>query len=840
MRRPTPRPRRTVMLAAAMALVAGACCGGSGGMQPPSRVPSEGPITTPECRLAPVDEQRLRDVIARAADRLAGCRGLDTKFAAHVDINPAPGAPVSAGGLVVEVVRDATPNQVHDRCIDEPIAAALHHAKDDISVNGICQVERARPPSAARIRCSAGALEILLENSSPALWDIPLLYVFAHELSHVARGHTKGAFLPAPAAISLQSSPRDRAGSVVGYCNDFVARDPKSRQQQEIQADEDALRVLRIELDDVDAAGPGCHVPPERGGLGQIPQPDLTGAPDERPLVRTPRGRLGSAEKLVAQFRTLAEKLGAWDAQFTPESMISERISNPPVMAPNRLAFDKAAGELLCEALNAPVSPRKFLLPTLPTVSHPDGYLRLSRISRAIDGIANDKEAMSAVIDREVAAYSTGLVGPFCRKAKDAQAALPVDRGARASCEALLAPPPAEQICATFSAELHDMPFMSAPRTMKAQASTKGAASVVEVDVPVTAAASLGRGGMLVGMGFFDDTAIGLLTPETAEATLTQIPCTPTSIAVHEGRGIVFCHEPLAIVPLTKDGKPERVQRLRRVMLDGSQVDGLIPGLLDRNGQPEDQSMYERPLVHGQIDRYGVALMKQARFRWANVVDGHVLAALDFPGGGGATVEHHAAMGVTVEYASGRVAPLPLWRTTPYCTDITDSLVVGSVNARWFGVLPLSPVEVVEMPAGGAVLKRHYKPRELPSGELAELDVPLCATSPVHGTFVCVDESGAVFEAFSGERVALGSFPKDSSEIALAMCGTANWLHLLARKRELNSGEFTLYSLGRGIQRGTRVHHEEYRYTAGLSCNAGGTVAYFASDASAALVHVPE
>ncbi|AUX48233.1 uncharacterized protein SOCE26_097640 [Sorangium cellulosum] len=509
--------------------------------------------------------------------------------------------------------------------------------------------------------------------------------------------------------------------------------------------------------------------------------------------------------------------------------------------APDRLAFDRAAGELLCELLNAPAGQAKFLLPTLPGVSHPDGYLRLSRISRAIDRIANDDEGLAAAIDRDVAAYTTGLVDPFCRKTRDAQASLPASLGARVSCEALLVPPPAEDVCNPFSAELQEVPLPNATLAVAAQSSRTGGAALIEVDAPVSAAASLGSRGILLGTGDFfgEGSAIGLLPGGAARGTLARLPCTPTSIAAGAGRGVVFCHDPLGVVPLSQDGKPERVLRLRRVMLGGAQVDGFIPGLLDRKGQPEDQSMYQSPLVHGQVDRYSVPLMRQARFSWAGVVDGHVLAALDFPGGGSATVEPHAAMGVTLTYDSGRVAPLPLWRALPSCTAVTDSMEIASAGSRWFGVLPLSPIEVVELDAGGSQVTQRLMPRRLPSGELAELDVPRCAFSPAHGELTCVDEEGGIFVPSGGKRIPLGAFPKEPAQTTVAMCGASKGLNLLVKKRIDTGDEYALYTIGKGQPRGSLVHRELYD-RGGLSCNTAGSVAFFSTTSRGVLVHLPD
>ncbi|WP_437971995.1 hypothetical protein WMF04_23105 [Sorangium sp. So ce260] len=386
------------------------------------------------------------------------------------------------------------------------------------------------------------------------------------------------------------------------------------------------------------------------------------------------------------------------------------------------------------------------------------------------------------------------------------------------------------------------MPAPTSTLTVNAQVSSKGTASLIEVDASLWTAASLGKRGVLLGKGdvFGTTSAIGLLGRGATTATLSRLPCTATSIAVIDDRAVAFCHEPLAVVPLLADGKPQSVQRLRRVMLDGAQVDGFLKGMLDNHGQPEDQSMYERPLVHAQLDRHGIPLIRQARFNWAGVVGGRVLAALDFPPGGNETVEFHEAMGVTVEYAHGRLSPLPLSKRAPSCTATTDSMIIGGDGPRWFGVLPLSPIEIAELDVGGGQLLALYKPRRLPSGELSDADVTQCAFSPLHGKLTCIDEQGALFEpSASGVRAEIGSFPKSTSERTVAMCGTKKGLNLLVKKRVKYGDEFSLYVMRENQRQGALVHSEEFD-RGGLSCSSLGAVAVLSSRERALVVHLPD
>ncbi len=796
---------------------------------------------TPPCRLVPIDEVRFRAALARAKDRLAGCRGLDTSFANRVLINPATADARSGADLVIEIVQDATATQAPKGCLVPGAQGRPGESKDPVSVSGLCVSQPGAPGRAPRIRCSAGALARILGHSTTERWDIPLVYVLAHELSHVAHGHARGAFLPAPATVSLMRPLADRISGVGNLCNEIAKEDPRGPRQQEIEADADALWVVRIELDDVGAAGPGCHVPTARGGVGEHPHDDLTGAPDELPPKRIPRGRLGSASALMEQFRALAEDLAEWESTFGSKSVIPAELTEPPLAAPDRLSADRAAGNILCRLVEETPRDARFHLPTLPGVTHPDGSYRLSQVSHAIDRIANDQAGVSAVIDRQVATWMTDLVDPMCRKARDAEKTVLAGGNAATACAAFHAPPPATVVCKPFQSALEDELLPPGTLVVKATATQKNGATVWELDQKVQVAASLGSSGVVLGTGdvFGDHTAVGVLSSGMNSVSLFPLPCTPTALAVSPTSSTLFCHEPLAVVPLGKDGRPQGVRRLRRVVLDGGRVDGFQQGALDRNGQPEDQSMYTNttPVVPAQLDRHDVSLMRQARFSWAGVVDGRTLAALDFPGGGSSAVAQHDSLGVTVEYAGDKLSPLPWSSAVPWCTSLTSSMIVESGGGSWRGMLQESPLWVVMMDASGAV-QSTFRPRALPSGGLSELDVPRCTFSSAHRKLLCVDELGSLFEGGDPMRTRVATLPMDPGEVTVRLCSTSKKVFLLARSADPTGGKYSLYSVGVDTP-ATLVHRDDYE-RGELTCNAQGAAAALATMSRGDIVHVPD
>lgn len=789
---------------------------------------------TPPCRFVSVDEQRLVAVVERALTRLAGCRKVETGFARRIHLNPASSEPIPPDHLVIEVVQDASNDDVDASGCVMTGSRSTDGGRDRISVRGICEGKPGDGREPSRVRCSASAMEEVLRWSRSETWDLPLLYIVTHELSHIARRHTAGALLPAPATVNLANKPKQRAEDVVSFCRGLSGESHARR--QELDADEDALHVVRIELDDVSVAGPGCLVPPERGGTGELRAVDVVG--DRPHFIREPgRGRRVATHFIAGQFRGLADALAALQLRGGRSVVVPAVLADPPVEMPDRARMARTSNALLCEALSLPATRALYLLPTLPGVTHPDGHARLFKITGAIDRIGNDRAQLDAVIDRQTAAFTTGLVAPMCKRAPDVQLRLADNRAA--SCADLTIEPDEKEVCRPFASAVQEL---SPPRSTINTSVTAGAGpNIYELSLPVSAVASLGSRGVVVGTGAFGGahTAVGLVSGAGA-ATLTELPCTPASFAVGERSAILFCQDPLAVVELDEAAHPLHVQRLRKVMLDGEMVDGYIPGLLDRDGNPEDQSMYD-PSTPGHQDRYGVPLLRQVRLPWAGVVDGRTLAALEFPAGGPPEQPERPPMGVTVEYRDGRLSALPLWSRLPWCTSMTSAMAISSSGGQWVGFEMASPLVVTQLTADGSGVTGTGTPRRLPgSSELSDDDVPRCTLVQPTGTVVCVDERGGVFswDPGTGGRKAWARLPKQPGETTVDWCSTRGGLHWLTRKEDPLGTRFVLRALPHGKRQAVLLH-DDVHDRAGLACGPLGAAAFFSWLESALVLNVP-
>jgi hypothetical protein len=346
------------------------------------------------------------------------------------------------------------------------------------------------------------------------------------------------------------------------------------------------------------------------------------------------------------------------------------------------------------------------------------------------------------------------------------------------------------------------------------------------VDKRVVAAAPTPRGIVVATRDPVGDVAaVGLVTPGATSVELYEVPCTPAAVAA-DGRGAtLFCEDPLAVVTLSEEARPARMERLRKVVADSHRVDGYVEGALDRSGKPEDQRLYESPRVWAQVDRHNVPLMRQGHFAWAGLADGHVLATLDFPGGGSPTVAPHAPYGVTLEYGPGRLAPLGLWRHASWCNMTDAALIVepGSVAGHWLGMEQSSPFAVFELAgAGDTVTARR------------PLDESVARCTARSGELVCIDAEGQVFAlAHSGARRTLAAIAKKPGETTAGFCGDGATLHVLLRREASGLTTFRLFDVA---GRSARLIREESVDGAGLVCGPEGSLAFLSSQASASLL----
>jgi hypothetical protein len=326
--------------------------------------------------------------------------------AASIDVNPTDVSVYSTPRhLILDVVDDGGGGSC-----TLPVGGRSDAREDTAPGRAVCLSRRLDNPDRAHITCSSSWLAEFAMRSDDSNWDLPLLYLLGHELSHVARRHGPSALMPAPTRLDLSNPPAARATSIAGYCDAVGEGRGSAPMTHEQEADADAIWMLRVQLDDRSTPGAGGLIPPERGGVGQIPSAFL----DEggRVLPRVPRGRSVPPVRLEEPFHAVAEALAARAKESDVDVVRPAILEDPPVGAPTRDVLDRVASDLLCQALTAPVAKRSLLLPTLPGTTHADGYARLMSVTRALDAIGSDREQALAAVDREIAAFTTGIVGP--------------------------------------------------------------------------------------------------------------------------------------------------------------------------------------------------------------------------------------------------------------------------------------------------------------------------------------------------------------------------------------------------------------------------------------------
>lgn len=116
--------------------------------------------------------------------------------------------------------------------------------RDDLSIKGTC-VASARAP--ASIRCSAGALKMLLSSEAVAAraTTVGMLLVIGHELGHLAAGRSS-SYDAADSVIDLSWSDADKLARIRNQC-----RTGESLRQRERDADEIGLLVAKQRLPEI-------------------------------------------------------------------------------------------------------------------------------------------------------------------------------------------------------------------------------------------------------------------------------------------------------------------------------------------------------------------------------------------------------------------------------------------------------------------------------------------------------------------------------------------------------------------------------------------------------------
>lgn len=812
----------------------------------------EGPPSTPPERLVRSYDERLHGVIVESLSLLRRGRDLQTDFAHHLVINPGvePTTPASQT-LVVEVIRDErclANNEATTCCSPEAAQAEL---ADELTVRGVCVATAARGRHPARLRCSAQALGELIEVSNDDPHDLPLLFTIGHELSHLAQHHDGGCFLSGALRVPLRKSPTQRLEDVVGMCQTYEHDGRPDRLER--GADADALWLVRAVLDDMTAPGVAKMVPPERGGLGEIPDGYID--EDGREL----RPRQGRGERIpfletAERFFTAAEALERWRTTLGEGNAVSRShvLAYQPNEAPSRDRVDEMAHELLCELLTSPMQDvREFELPTLPGATHPDVALRLALVGDTLHRIAGESSVtdvdpsipsgseapisdfgnidriltfandVSAARSRWRAAYAEELGDATCELATHMTPGLSASPRA-VDCEASI-PRRRSTPCSPFAVEL--LAWERAPEQREVKATWSG--STVELDAPVTTAL-LTVDGMMLGVDESngDEAAIGLLPWGQRAVPMDVVHCTPTALASLDGEARAFCREPLAMASVAADGSVLKLEKLVRLKVDGEQIDGFIEGDLDRDGNPLDQSLYQNPLVHGFRDRYDVPIMRTAKVVSAITHGASVFASLQVKGGRSREDRFFEGLDVTMRVDEQSITALRLRTTAGEC----GSLLPGCMGGGGETELPRWMIDR----AGRRVFDLDAEPPVTSTWPQAATS---CLWSPMQGEVLCIDEQGSVRTTTDVEiarfSLALGTQIVDA-------CATRDAIFLQTRIAQPGTlARYDLIRLG-GDGRQSSLHHELYfEPTLGSSCGLDGAVAWFREVNATTLVFDP-
>ena len=783
---------------------------------------------TPLCRLNNDFNSHIKKSLSEITGFIHNRKDIDTSFLKMVVVNH----PNYLGeGLRIEVISDADPGSVDAQgCI----IPNVHHSlwdRDSISIQGICISKNiGKDNIGPLIQCSQGALKIVLDHQDPIEKNLVLSYLLAHEISHIGRNHQDSAFLKNSGYIELNKSPLNRLSDAAGYCTpDSIGR------TQEMEADDDALWVLRILLDDLSAEGAMGIVPAERGGLGQFNPPDTVGIPGEirkRPIAR---GRQVPAYQLIAPFRAAGTKLGEWERQFLGGVYIPVELNPVKVGELDRRVAADVSKKLTCDLISSSAQKNRIALPTLPGNSHQDGGARLSSISHAIDALGNFRAGQDAILDRQVAEYRKALAQPFCWYVNKAER-LPISNNSSdaQNCELLdkIVPP---TTCKPITTKLQRIDIQERQAEFDIETTSPYA---VSINLVVTSAVMMKNRNLLIGSGNFSEfnTYIGMIERHQSKANLNELACTPTILTTDKNNAYAFCREPMSVVTIDAQGKPKNMYTLHEVTIDGDRVDGYIPGLLDKHGK----EIIQTDKNPGQVTRAGIYLMKLARFRWAGNVDGNLMVNIDFPGGGNQKIPFHSSFGSTLVFHKEELQPLPVLMNEEFCTSIKDSWMVydDSSQSRKYAVSAgLSLTAGIEIFDETEIVIRELddKGENITSSYKAGSDATACTFSAHHNQIVCLNDSGVLFTPLvDGAQKKIASFSMRGTPNSYGFCSADDGLYAVTKVIDDGgwSAEHHLYKLSYSNGVAELLHRETETDNAGVNCNEFGVSAWFAFGSS--------
>jgi hypothetical protein len=640
-------------------------------------------------------------------------------------------------------------------------------SRDAWSIQGICKAR------GNRVRCSAGALSTLLEiHKERERPSATLLYIVAHEVAHIALGHTGRFTDPLSDDIPSSGSKRARLKDLENRC------DRVSEQlNEELAADAEAIKLL---------------------------QQALVRPPYVDPLVAARSSVLFDAQRIETSISALLAWEGRWVDLRGPG--IPAAIETPQLPASDAYVT-WSRDRLMCDAMSAP--PGSMRVPLFAT-THPDPLRRASLVAEALQAVAQklpnavplaqppapaplsrllgdvaDAQASLAV---EEAAFREKLAEQFCAHVRER-----VQKGPPA-CRAVPRTPPAPpQDCLRFQGQLFKLDGAVAVGELLTSAEGKG---TLRVHGTVSTLLPLTTGDLLLGLA----QPVGYaLWKKDGTVSFGGLPCAPSAAAELPRRFVLQCEAPLRWLVLQ-----EGVLQTHAVLARVSTEDG-----------PQSPDELRAP--------------------WLGVVDGRLNTAVLLPNGRGINLWVDPAAAKLTPSGAWQREGCEQLKTGFAISAPGGAKVLHGVPAHKgasLSVITFTPrLERVQQ----KLSPEEFDIPEDADIETWEAPAMPLACGPHHGRgdIVCADLKGEIFSpAPKGKRHALGLFsisssfvPAPSSQVRL--CGTGSALYILTVGQGEKSLEAELHMLSKGTSRAVSLMKRLPVLNAGLHCTPTSAAAFF-------------
>ncbi len=446
---------------------------------------------------------------------------------------------VDTGMLHVELVRDAARDAVDaEGCPRGEPASADSGERDERSVDALCQ---ALPVAGVGIiRCSAEGLAALTaedrrrQRSSPAL-----IYVLAHELSHLVHGDGR-SFLPAAQVVDL-AVPASAKWNVVTLGCDPRSKRTAATLAYERRADEDAMKVLE-DLVLADAAGD----PPQDAAVS-----------------------IASASMSVW---IAAESVQRWARRWEHGAMLPRAIVEAP-LAPDDAYVRWSVDRVLCDILTE--THGYVIVPTF-NGTHPSEPERLALISTGFARVAprfhpvagalpdhvQEMTArlggINAVVDQQQRAYYEAFGTTLCSR---------TDRNDRPDCSSVAEVSPVHPpSCPDLTASLTEQDLTLEPTSLSIRT---GKDASIQVDGSVRTALALEGGRLFAGTV---SPAVAVIVGPNGATAAWKLPCDPVA-AIEGAAGVsVLCEQPFGLLSMNDAGHAH-LRVANHVIYDGEAVE---------------------------------------------------------------------------------------------------------------------------------------------------------------------------------------------------------------------------------------------------------------------------